>query len=361
MRFIAIEHVKTGMILGRKVIGNRGQLLLNYGAKIENFYIEKIKQLGYIGIYIEDDLSEGIEINEVIGEDLRNKSIDSIKAFCHKAEIGHGFLQKDIANIAFLVNEMLDKILSEKNIMVNMMDLKIFDDYTFSHSVNVGVLSMSLGAFMNLKRESLYQLGLASVMHDLGKVFIPKDILNKASKLNDFEYVIMKTHSEKGHEHLQNSFKFPLEITTAVLDHHERYDGTGYPNQKKGNEISKLGEIIAVTDVFDALTSDRPYRKAMVPSDATEYIMAGCNTQFSEQSVKAFLNKIAPYPLGTLVKLSNGLIGIVMENYSDCCLRPKIRIVQNGNERVTPYVMDLKNNFNYLKITILEAYNSFVE
>ncbi len=361
MRFIDIGQVKEGMIVGKKVIGQSGQLLLNYGAKIESSYIDKIKKLGYMGIYIEDELSNGIELVEVIDDSLRHKTVNSIKSFYQKAEQGRGLKQKDMANISFLVNEMLDKILEDKNILVNMMDLKIFDDYTFSHSVNVGVLSMSLGAFMNLNRDLLYQLGLASVMHDLGKVFIPKEILNKPGKLTDSEFTIMKTHSEKGYEQLVNTLEFPEIISTAVLDHHERYDGFGYPNKKAGKEISKLGGIIALTDVFDALTSDRPYRKALTPSEATEYVMGGCNTQFSEKTVKAFLNKIAPYPVGTLVKLSNGMIGIVMENYSDCCLRPKIRIIQHGTEKISPYTMDLKNNIDFLKITITESYNSFIE
>jgi len=361
MRFIDINQIKEGMIVGRKVIGQSGQLLLNHGAKIERSYIEKIRKLGYMGIYIEDELSNGIEVVDVIDDTLRHKTVSSIKSFYQKAEEGRGLKQKDMANISFLVNEMLDKILADKNILVNMMDLKIFDDYTFSHSVNVGVLSMSLGAFMNIGRDSLYQLGLASVMHDLGKVFIPKEILNKPGKLTDTEFTVMKTHSEKGYEHLIHSLGFPENISIAVLDHHERYDGSGYPNKKAGKDISRLGGIIALTDVFDALTSDRPYRKALTPSEATEYVMGGCNTQFAEKTVKAFLNKIAPYPVGTLVKLSNGMIGIVMENYSDCCLRPKVRIIQHGTERVAPYEMDLKHAPELLMITITESYNSFIE
>jgi len=360
MRLINIDQIKAGMIVGRKVLGPSGQILLNHGAKIESSYINKIKKLGYMGIYIKDDLSSDIEVIDVIDETLRCKTVDSVKSFFEKVEHGNGLQQNDISDISFLVNEMLDKILEDKNTMVNMMDLKTFDDYTFSHSVNVGVLSMSLGAFMNISRDSLYQLGLASVMHDLGKVFIPKTILNKPGKLTDTEFVVMETHPERGYERLVQKFKFPEVIAMAVLDHHEHYDGSGYPNQKKGNEISKLGAIIAIADVYDALTSDRPYRKAMTPSEAIEFIMGGCNTQFSEQIVKAFLKKIAPYPVGTLVKLSNSLIGIVMENYPDCCLRPKVKIIQQGTERVTPYVMDLKNDLNLFNITI-EPYNSLIE
>ena len=361
MRFIGINQLKEGMVVGRKMIGQSGQLLLNYGTRIEKSYIGKIKKLGYMGIYIDDELSSGIEVADVIDDTLRQKTVSSIKSFFQKAEQGEGLKPKDILNISSLVNEMLDKILSEKDILVNMMDLKIFDDYTFFHSVNVGVLSMSLGAFMNLSRDSLYHLGLASVMHDLGKVFVPKEILNKPGKLTEDEFAVMKTHSEKGYDQIVNSRQFNENICKAVLDHHERHDGSGYPNQKCGSEISRLGGIIALADVFDALTSDRPYRKAWTPSEATEYIMSGYNTQFSEQTVNAFLNKIAPYPVGTLVQLSNDMTGIVMENYPNFCLRPKIRVIQTGKVRVTPYTMDLKNNPEHFMITITGACISTVD
>lgn len=357
MRFVAIDQVKEGMVVGRKIIGQGGQLLLNYGAKIQPSYIKKIKALGYIGIYIVDDISSDIDVEEVIDDTLRIKAVDTYKSLYKKVEQGQIIQKKDVKGISDLVNNMLDKILFDKNIMINMLDLKIFDDYTFSHSVNVGVLSMSLGACMNIGREKLYNLGLASIMHDLGKVFVPKEILNKPGKLTPDEFVIMKTHSEMGYRHILKNFEFPLEITAAVLDHHERYDGMGYPNGKEGKQISKLGSIISVADVYDALTSDRPYRKALNPSEAVEYIMGGCNTQFSEKPLKAFLSKIAPYPVGTLVTLSNNTVGIVVENYSDCCLRPKVKIIFEQKERVTPYIINLKKSVEYFNVTITGTYS----
>jgi HD-GYP domain-containing protein (c-di-GMP phosphodiesterase class II) len=361
MRFVPVEHIREGMIVGRRIYGVNGQVLLNYGAKIQPNYISRIRKLGYIGIYIEDDISSDIAVDDLIDDTLRYQAVNAVKSTLEKAENGNGFNPKDISGISTIVNEMLDKILSDRKVLMNIMDLKIFDDYTFSHSVNVGVLSMSLGAYMDLSRRALHELGFASIMHDLGKVFIPKAVLNKPGKLNEEEFEVMKTHSYQGYKHLIGNFQLPDSVTISVLEHHERPDGHGYPDHKKANEISRFGSIIGVCDVFDALTSDRPYRKAMSPSVATEYIVAGSNTQFAERAVKAFLHKVAPYPAGSLVRLSNDSVGIVIENFQDACLRPKVRILMEYDERITPYTIDLRNDTHYLGVTILGPYESFVE
>ncbi len=207
--------------------------------------------------------------------------------------------------------------------LVNMIDLKVFDDYTYSHSVNVAVLSIIIGVTMGLGRKELTKLGLGALLHDIGKVFIDKDIVNKPGKLTDEEFSSMKMHSKLGYDYVRDRFQLPVKSYVAVLDHHERYDGSGYPNSKKGDEISDFGKMIALADVYDALTSERPYRKALPPSEAMEYIMGNSQVHFDPELVKVFSRKVAPYPVGTLVKLSNGMTGLVVENYEAFCLRRK--------------------------------------
>lgn len=358
MRFIPVRCLKEGMISGRRLIGKNGELLLNRGSVIHASYISKIEKLGYSSIYIEDEISKDIEVKEIISDTLRFKTVNTIKDFYSRIESGQSITKAETEKVSSLVNEILDSILEDRNILINMIDLKIFDDYTFFHSVNVGVLSMAVGAALNMKRQELHHLGLASILHDIGKVFVPKEILNKPGKFTPEEFEIMKSHSLKGYEYLLTRFSIPPQSAIAVLDHHERYDGQGYPNNKKGDSISKLGKIIAITDVYDALTSDRPYRKAMTPSEAIEYVMGGCDSHFTPEIVKIFIKKISPYPVGSFVKLSNNSIGIVMHNYSDCCLRPKIRIIKHNDEYVTPYVIDLRSDEKYLDVTIISSYKS---
>ena len=241
-----------------------------------------------------------------------------------------------------------------KNLMVNMIDMKVFDDYTYYHSVNVAVLSIVLGVALEMDRSELCNLGFAALMHDIGKVFVNKDVLNKNGPLTPEEFEEIKTHSLLGCNHIKKGYGVSNASYMGILDHHEKYEGGGYPNNLKGNRISWYGRIIAVSDVYDALTSDRPYRKAMLPSDAMEYIMASTGILFDPQVVEVFVKKIAPYPVGTCVRLSNGLIGIVIENYENLCMRPKLRIFMDVNDvEIDPYELDLADHQS-LNLTVID-------
>lgn len=353
MRFVPINCVRNGMICGKKLLGKNGTLLLNKGAVIYDAYIETIKELGYSGIYVDDDVSKEIEIVEVINLDLRLKAVSTIKNVFINLEAGKTIPDKSVEVINQMVGDIIDDIMSNKQLMVNMMDLKLFDDYTFYHCVNVGVLSIVMGMALGLNKDQLQKLGLAGLLHDIGKVFIPKEILNKPGKLTDQEYEEMKSHTSKGFRYLKEKFNIPTSSYVGVLQHHERYDGKGYPNSISGEKISLFGRIIAVADVYDALTSNRPYREALIPSEAVEFIMASSKAVFDPVVVNTFIQKVAPYPIGTCVILSDEKVGIVVENYSECCLRPKIKIIKHKNKEVEPYYLNLKEDRNALDITIV--------
>lgn len=352
MRFVPVNCIKEGMILGRKIQGKNDELMLNTGSVIHASYIEKLKNMGYIGVYIDDDLSDDIQINEVISQSLRFKAINSIKSVFTIIETGKDLPKDTVDNICNLIDDITDSVLNNRNILTNLIDLKVFDDYTYYHSVNVGILSIIMGASLNLNKNRLCHLGLAAMLHDIGKVFISKKILNKPDKLTQDEFEVIKFHPLKGYEYLKKFFDIPISSYNAVLQHHERFDGFGYPKGFKGNKINLYGKIIAIADVYDALTSKRPYREAMAPSDAMEYIMSGYGSLFDPVLVKIFMQKVAPYPIGTCVALSNGSTGLVTENYSDYCLRPKIKIFMHGNLEVEPYFIDLKHDMSLLNVTI---------
>lgn len=190
-------------------------------------------------------------------------------------------------------------------------------------------------------------------MIDIGKVFVSQEILNKPDKLTEEEYEHMKSHSLMGYEYLKKRLDIPVVSYIGALQHHERYDGTGYPHGVEGTKISLFGKIIAVADVYDALVSDRPYRKPLLPSEAMEYIMGGSGTMFDTQIVNVFIQRVSPYPVGTSVLLSDGYVGIVVENYSDCCLRPKIKVIGHKTEKVKPYYLSLKEDRSKLDVTIV--------
>lgn len=353
MRFVPISSVKAGMKTGKSLFGRNGELLLNSGVIIQESFIRKIKELGYNGIYIDDDLSEGIEIEGVISDELRYRTVHAIRdtfVKIEKSKVESSFV--NIEDISGLMNMIIKEVMGNKDVLVNMIDLKIFDDYTFYHSVNVAVLSLIVGDSLGLNKTSLHNLGMAALLHDIGKVFIPKNVLNKPSKLGENEFELIKTHPQKGYQYLREKAVIPAHSYIGVYQHHERFDGLGYPAALVGTQISLFARIIAITDVYDALTSRRPYRKAMTPSEAIEYVMGGGGTHFDPQIAVSFTQKIAPYPVGTCVKLSNGLAGIVVENFKDYSLRPKIRIIQNNGIKMEPYYLDLSKDKSALGITI---------
>lgn len=352
MRFVPVNCIREGMTLGRSLLGKNGELLLNAGTVIRPFYVDRIKELGYNGVYIDDDLSKDIEVSEVINESLRFKTVKAVKDTFIVIEDGKDNPVKNIKIVSELVGNIVDEILTNRELMINMVDLKVFDDYTFYHSVSVTVLSIIIGAALSLNKNQLNKLGLAAILHDIGKVFVPKELLNKPSKLTDEEFQVIKGHSYKGYEYLKEKSQIPAASYVGILQHHEMFNGTGYPMGTKGEQISLFGRIIAVADVYDALTSDRPYRKAMIPSEAIEYIMGGGGSLFDPVIISHFTQRIAPYPVGTCVYLSNNRTGIVIKNYSDCCLRPKVKIIKHGDKAVEPYFIDLKNDKDTTGITI---------
>lgn len=219
--------------------------------------------------------------------------------------------------------------------------------------MNVAVLSILVGSEYGLDKNELFNVGLASILHDIGKMFVDKNILNKPGKLTQEEYEAVQEHPAFGFNYLKESYEIPTSAYVAVLQHHEKYDGTGYPMKKAKEEISIIGRIIGVADVYDALTSTRPYRKSLLPSEAMEYIMANGGIMFDVKLTKIFARKVAPFPMGTYVKLSNGLTGIVADNYEDACMRPKVKVImdEEGNH-IKPYLINLRDERDLRSVTI---------
>ncbi|MBU3190271.1 HD-GYP domain-containing protein [Clostridium bowmanii] len=355
MRYIPIIYIREGMILGKTLYGDNGEVLLTKKALIRPSYIKKLIALGYCGLYIIDELSEDITVMEIINEDLKIKTIKSVKNLM-QPNMKKKEIQTYLKIIEKSMGDIVDEILFNKDLMVNMIDLKVASEYTFYHSVNVCVLSIVLGVALKFEKKELYLLGLSALLHDMGKIYTPNEILDKPAKLTYEEFQIIKQHSENGYRYIKENLDIDTKVYMGIYQHHEKYDGTGYPLKLKGKKISLFARIITIADVYDALISDRPYRKGVLPSEGVELIMGSSGTLFDHRLVKIFSKKIAPYPIGTCVKLSNDLIGIVVENYSSYCLRPLIKIVKTGNKLVIPYLMNLKeSNYNVTITAVSDA------
>lgn len=353
MRFVPLNCIREGMILGENLYNSIGNLMLSRGQALTLEYIEAIRILNFNGIYIDDVISEDIEVINVISNKVKADSIKAIRDTFIYGEKEKKIRKKDVNYAKIHIETIVDEILNHKELMVNMIDLKAFDDYTYYHSVNVAVLSIVIGVALGFSKKDLCALGYAGILHDIGKVFIDKNILNKPSKLTPDEFEQIKNHSIFGFNHLKDGYGVPFEACMGILDHHEKYGGSGYPASLKEDRISLYGRIIAVADVYDALTSERPYRKALLPSEAMEYVMGATETYFDPEIVKVFVRKVAPYPVGTCIELSNGLVGIVMENYEELNMRPRIRVFRDleGDKEIEPYEINL-SDYETLNVTV---------
>lgn len=351
MRFVPTFCLREGMILGDNLFGDSGELVLAQNTVLTDDYVQGIQKLKYNGIYIEDDISKDIHIVNIINDRVRAQTVKGIKDIFICTENKSPISKKKFADMQNQIKSIVDEILKNKNMMVNMVDLKVFDDYTYYHSVNVAVLSIVIGTSIGFGEEDLCNLGFSALLHDIGKVFINKDILNKQGILSDGEFLEIKKHSFLGFDYMKKEFGVNRSSKMGILDHHEKFGGGGYPNNLEGTDISLFGRIISIADVYDAMTSDRPYRKGIIPSEVIEYIMGSSCVLFDPDLVKLFIQKIAPYPIGTFVNLSNGLMGIVTENFESYCLRPKVRIFKDGDHDVTPYELCLADSES-LNITV---------
>ena len=240
MRYIPINYVKEGMILAKIVYGVNGEILLTKELPIISSYIRKLFELGFCGLYISDELSEDITVTEIISEELKMKTIKSVRNLM-QPNIEKKEIQASLKTIEKLMGNIVDEISCNEDIMVNMIDLKVASEYTFYHSVNVCVLSIVLGVALKLKKKDLYFLGTAALLHDMGKIYTPNEILDKPGKLTYDEFEVIKLHSKNGYKYVKDNLNINNKVYLGIYQHHERYNGKGYPLNIKGEKISLFG------------------------------------------------------------------------------------------------------------------------
>lgn len=342
MRLVPIECIRENSLLGKNIYTSDGRCLLKAGVVLTDSMLKRIKQLQIFSIYIIDEYSSN-EIEDIIKPELRQKSIAIIKeTFSDIERIAsvHNFEKRNInqytkqekkyfKSINKIAEDLLDNVLSNKNVLLSLVDIKSMDNYTYSHCVNVAVISIVLGISLNLSKKYLTYLCIGALIHDIGKSFIPNEILQKPGQLTPEEFEIIKTHPKLGYEFLGDFLDLSSHIKVIVLQHHERFDGLGYPSRIIGDEINYLARIVTIADVYDALTSDRPYKRAMCPSDALEYLMSNAGTLFDYDMINVFCKVVIPFPQGTIVSLSNGDIGVVEQTFPNFPLRPIIKIIKS--------------------------------
>jgi putative nucleotidyltransferase with HDIG domain len=246
-----------------------------------------------------------------------------------------------------VVQDITESILRNPGALLGLLRIKNKDDYTFLHSVTVCTLMVAFCRSLGMAADIVHQAGLGGLLHDVGKALVPDEVLNKPGKLTEEEFAIIKRHPIDGHDILLKSGMvgaIPLDIT---LHHHERMDGSGYTKQLPGESISMLTQMVTLVDVYDALTSDRCYHKAETAAEALRKIYDWSKTEFSPQMVQAFMRCVGIYPVGTLVLLQSGRLGVVSEAHETNLLAPKVNVFfsTKSNTYIRPQEVDLSRPF----------------
>ncbi|ARK31964.1 HD-GYP domain-containing protein [Halalkalibacter krulwichiae] len=358
MRLVSTRSVEVGAKLGKAIYNDSGQVLLNTGAMLTERVLNRLIGLGYTFIYIQDEQTKGVEFNSVVKEETKRLAIHTIKTKFQtiadgiqlRKSLNCDRLNKDFSKV---VEVILDDIKNNKNAVEILSDVFIYDSYIFTHSLNVTVYTLRLAIELGFSDKQLMEIGLGALLHDVGKMAIPVEILNKPDRLTDEEYQMIKSHARAGYDLLRNVPNVSLVTAHCALQHHERPDGTGYPQGLKGNEIHLYAKIIAVADVFDAVTSNRIYRKPMLPHEGLELLYSGVGHQFEHSLVEAFRNTIAVYPVGLRVKLSDGRKGFVMKQNKQLSTHPIVHVTEEHNLVLAiGYDIDLTKHLN---VTIIET------
>jgi putative nucleotidyltransferase with HDIG domain len=256
-----------------------------------------------------------------------------------------------------LIRQTVDSIVRNQDALIGLNRIRSVDHYTFEHSINVSVLMIAFARALGFEPEVLQQIGLGALLHDVGKSQVPDRILNKPGRLTDAEFAVIRRHVVDGHAILARIPGMPSAALDVVVEHHERMDGTGYPERKSGQGITRFGQMAAIVDVYDALTTERVYHGAIPPYEALRKLLEWSPHHFDRTLVQQFIRCVGIYPIGTLVRLESQRLAVVVETGRAELLKPVVRVVYDigARRRLTPQDLDLAAPRVYGKDRILNA------
>ena len=357
MRLVPINCIKEDSYLAQPLYDEEGRVLLKKGVQLNESLLKKVEEVGVYSLYVMDEYSDH-ELEDIIKPQMRIRAVktikDTFKTFEKSVQQNQQpkkmkqleqEREKQIGSLKDVSKDIVDEILGNRNIMINMVDIKSLNNYIYEHSVSTAVLSLVLGMELGLNKNELYDLCIGAMLHDIGKVFIPKEILFKEDR-SEAEQLLVQAHSQKGYEYLKDNSEVSGLVKIIVLQHHEHVDGTGYPTGIKATQINKLAKIVAITDQYDRFTSGSPSQKPVPPHEAIEYVMGSAGRYFDFEMARTFVHKVVPYPVGTLVKLSNGDVGVVDEVFDKFPLRPRVRIIRQKANRIEMEFVELMKEIN---------------
>jgi len=355
MRRVHINTVKSGDKLARPILRENGAVLLGTGIELNDRFIERLRGMGIDLVYIEDKFTGDIIPEDAIRDDTRKEAVEAIyktvntmidmpatRGRAVTAEMGRTFHR--------VFGAIMQDLMGRKNVMVSLTSIHGTDAYLFQHSVNVAILAGIMGMAKGYNRNQIEELGIGALLFDIGMTKVPKELINKTTPLTSEERALMEKHTTEGFNMLRGQHDISLLSAHCALQHHERYDGTGYPRGLKKGDIHEYAQIVALADVYDALTSPRSYRNRHTPTEAIEYLFAAGNSYFDIELIQLFCKHISIYPVATTVLLNTGQIGVVTSNNPVAVNRPKVRILResDGTPTQSPYEVDLTKDLHLM-------------
>lgn len=356
MRLVSLVNCQPGAEIAKSIFSDTGSVLVGAGVTLSQRMIDSLISRNIGMVYIKDKFTADLEIKEGIPNEMRVEASKALQdTFIQVANFNKSARPGSIPDLKVeklqkVFKDLIAEIKNSKDAMNLLTNIFAHDNYVFAHSVNVTLYTLAMAVKLEFDDKKLNEIAMGGILHDIGKTMIPIEILNKPGKLTKEEFDMVKKHAEYGFEILRKQHGLPLLAAHCAFQHHEKLDGTGYPRGLKGDEIHPYAKIMAVADVFDALTSHRSYRKAMLPHEAMEIIFAGANTHFDADLIQTFQKSVASYPVGVTVKLNTGETAVVVEYMFHAPSRPIVRIIKdpNGVELTKPFDVDLSKNLSIM-------------
>lgn len=358
MRLVPTVECRPGMILGKPIYSRAGQVLAERHMELNASTIDRLFQMGYEYLYIEDEHTEDIYIEDSINMETRMALRMTLQRILDTVAVNPAMIADGRLSLSRICWDGIHMVMSD---LVNKRDdlIKLVHvgspqqdrvtEHFLQNAINVCVYATSIGISQGLRGKDLMEFSMGALLHDIGNLYIRQDLLSKPAALTPQEFEEVKRHCEVGFELLKNEPGVPMNAALCALMHHERIDGSGYPQGLKGADIHPYARWIGMIDAYDAMTNPRPYRKAMLPHEAMEILFAGAGTLFDYEKVELFRNKVAVFPVGLSVSLNTGEQGMVSKLNRSSLLRPVVRIFNDseGNP-VKPYEIDLSRELNVM-------------